>query len=315
LYHTSEYRELLDGLRNVDSIYQAGRNKVNPQHDLLMADIFRATVAAKPRILDQIARSELSAENKDMLVLYLNYVTVASDERSRKRDTLNQAADDFLAKHPGSIYENQVKKNLRFRYVPANWGLGIEFFSGYGIFTGTLADNYDHVVPIGVDFDIEYKNAVFYLRDCLGWGHVLKDQPYSSAGLWPKGAQFAFFLPELSVGYTILDNKLIKAVPFAGISSMSIGATQADSQNQPSLDNAGQDLTLTYLVGFNADLKVGFSGKATNTPTSDRNYWFIRIRYAYDMPQFQSKYPGIAGGLHCITVGIGGVGRKTKRKY
>ncbi len=80
------------------------------------------------------------------------------------------------------------------------------------------------------------------------------------------------------------------------------------------MEKAGLKFTHTYTAGINLDIKLGPS-KTEMVSFNEESYWFLRLRYGYNLPQFQKRYNGYNGVMHYITVGIGGFGRAIKRKY
>jgi hypothetical protein len=55
--------------------------------------------------------------------------------------------------------------------------------------------------------------------------------------------------------------------------------------------------------------------KVMEKSRSSLQYWFIRLRYAYLLPQFYRKYDGYGGNIHTLTLGIGCFQRRIKRIY
>ncbi len=123
------------------------------------------------------------------------------------------------------------------------------------------------------------------------------------------------YLPEASVGYIILDNKTFKIAPFAGISGTDVAPTQNDLDKIAGLEKAELKFKTTYTPGLNLDIKLGPSKTPMVSSGQEQSYWFLRLRYAYNAPNFEKKYNGINGSMHYITVGIGGFGRRIKRDY
>ena len=95
------------------------------------------------------------------------------------------------------------------------------------------------------------------------------------------------FFPEASLGYALLENNRFKVSPFIGIGSMDIGATMKDSENIPELKEISLDFTTTYVFGINFDLKFGKRKIPAFIPKT--SYIFLRLRYAYNTPQFEKK--------------------------
>jgi len=289
--------------------------KIKPPYDLLYEKVRNHTEISQLFLQTQINHSELEQMDKDFLSMNLNYLLIdEKDPLAKMQDTLNVMADAFLATYSESKYESITRTYFRQKFVPSNWGYAFEFFSGYGLFTDNLETRYKGQVPIGVAFDVQYKNAILYLRDYIGLTKTRKDLPYSS-GVWEKGSQARVYLPEASLGVVALDNKYFKVVPFAGIASTDIAATEVDLTKEPDLEQVELEFTTTYTVGLNLDIKLGRSKMPIVTMQAEQNYLFLRVRYAYCMPQFEKTYDGVSGNMHYITIGIGGFGRKIKRDH
>jgi len=205
-----------------------------------------------------------------------------------------------------------VKTYIRYKLVPKNWGMTFEFFSGYGFYTGNLSKSYTNNIPIGVAFDICYKNFELYLRDYIGFNKTKKDIDYS-LGTWEKGSNTMVFLPEASLGYVTYNDNRFKVSPFAGIGLMDISPPSNDTKDTPELKEVSLKFTATYIVGINFDIKFGPKRTPVNNPKT--SYGFIRIRYAYNIPEFDKKFDGMSGNMHYITIGYGGMSRGLKREY
>ena len=63
--------------------------------------------------------------------------------------------------------------------------------------------------------------------------------------------------------------------------------------------------------GFTAVDDVSFEVETGELVENKKTYWFLRLRYAYVMPQFLGN-PG--GNLHTLSLGFGAVFRNLKRE-
>lgn len=325
LYWTQQYNKLLASMAIRDSInnypYRSIQHfddlrfdkQISPPNDLLQEKLYRRSKDSILQLYSFIDNSSLKKEDKDFLKIRLQYITSMSDYKPATRDSLNLSADRFLESYPNSSYNSFIRKYIRFEFVPSKWGFVFEFFSGYGILTKELNNTFFNPVPIGIAFDVYYKKFGFFLRDYIGFSKTKKDVPYNN-GIWEKGSQVRVFLPEASLGYVVLDNKIAKITPFAGFSGTAFLATDNDEEKNPELKKAGLKFTNTYTAGVNLDIKLGTS-KTEMVSFNEESYWFLRLRYGYNLPQFQKRYNGYNGAMHYITVGIGGFGRAIKRKY
>ena len=106
----------------------------------------------------------------------------------------------------------------------------------------------------------------------------------------------------------------MKISPFAGIASTSIGPTAYDLEREPDLEQVDLGFTTTYTAGLNLDIKLNWGTGLVSLNPKDYSYWFLRLRYAYNSPQFQDHYPEFNGNMHYLTIGIGGLYRGAKRQ-
>jgi hypothetical protein len=315
LYWTQEYDELTESITGFDSFKSDTFEKsIKPQDDFLFEKVRSKTRDSKFILQIFIEDSDLEDVDKAFLSMNLNNLIADNDYRDITQDTLNILADNFLLKYPNSIYENYTRNYIRYKLTPSKFGLAFEFFSGYGIFTENLEENFQNNVPIGVAFDIYYKDFVLYLRDYIGFSKTKDDINYHD-GIWEKKSQVRVYLPEASLGYVVLDKKYLKIAPFGGIASIDIGPTQHDLDREPDLEKAELEFTTTYTFGLNLDIKLGPSKIPMVTFGPEQSYLFLRVRYAYSLPQFRWKYHGYNGNMHYLTIGIEGFGRKLKREY
>ncbi len=316
LYWTGEYQELLKSINQFDSVTVISfQYKIKPDNDLLYNKLLVKTSQMKDFLISQLQKSMVAEVDKDFLIMNLSYLLAGKNDPDITQDMLNDMADEFLGNHPNSEYEDYTRKNIRFRQVASKWGFGFEFFSGYGIFTDKLSEEYKNNIPIGVAFDICYKDFTLFLRDYIGFSKNNNDWDYGT-GVWEEGSQVRIFLPEASLGYTLFENNHLKITPFAGVATTNIGPTEFDKDEEPDLEKVELDFTGTYTMGLNLDIKLGRSKipmVSYNKP--EDSYWFLRLRYSYNNMGFDKKYDGFNGNMHYLTIGIGGLGRAIKRDY
>ena len=313
LYSTKDYNELVNDIQSIDSLKLTSYNtRISPPEDLLYVKLLDKTIENETQLKKQIQESDLNAENKQILIINLDWLLLESRKNIFARDSLNNEVDKFITTYPRSRYEDYTKKYIRYKIVPKNWGLTYEFFSGYSLFTGSLSDNYTNNVPIGIAFDVCYKNFELYLRDYIGFNKTKTNHEYS-LGTFEKGSRLRVFLPEASLGYVVHNDNRFKLSPFVGIGSMDISPPTADKEEIPELKEVSLEFTSTYIMGVNFDIKFG--KKDTPAYNSKTNYGFMRIRYGYSIPNFEKKYIGVYGNMHYITIGFGVMTRGSKREY
>lgn len=315
LYWTRDYKGILEDIQHLSGDEKnIAIQRVEPPKDNLMNRLIGKSRESYLLLNASLNHSELDSMDKEFLGLNLRFLLSETNNETNQefaQDTLNRLSTSFLLTYPQSDYNTFTRKYIRNQYEPSNWGIGFEFFGGYGILTKTLPNQYSNPVLWGIDFDIQYKKYIFYLHGLLGHGDTRKEVSYGTS-LWEKGSQYELLLPEASVGYSILENNRFKVTPFAGISSTSFIASSADIDKHPELKSVERS-SMSYTLGFNTDIKMGSRNFINGYGIYEQSYWFIRLRYAYIYPNFESKYSGMSGRFHYFTLGIGILARKIKR--
>ncbi len=219
-------------------------------------------------------------------------------------DGLDLSGSSLKVRVRGNVFVPVAEKKIS--YTPSGWSEEATFFSGYGIFTGDLMKTYRNIVPFGCDLDIYYNRLALYMRVYIGISKTIRDVPYSG-GTWAKGSEADVLIPEASLGYILAYNKLIVLAPFAGIAGADIGPAGSEMDKVLGLKQVELKPTLTYSLGLNLDFKLGYPNTPYKVSAGLENaYFFIRLRYSYNIMQFDNKYPGFGGNMHNITIGIGG---------
>ena len=316
-YSTQEYSVLLSSINSFDKEKEdPSGSKIYPSYDLLYKKMLEHTDERQRSIIKAIQNSnDLADIDKDFLVLNLKFLlSKKSNIPNIGQDSLNILADNYLKKYPANHHADFVRKNIRIKYIPSKWAGAFELFSGYGFCTGDLSQKFNSHVPIGVAFDIDYNRFTLFLRDYIGIGSTSEDV-YINSKLWKKGSRLNLYLPEASLGYVAFDSRLLKVAPFAGISSTNIVPPQNDINSNPDLKNVELAFTTTYTFGLNIDIKLGKNRVQDGRKGREVGNGFLRLRYAYNMPQFSKAYPGFGGNMHYITVGLGAFGRRIHRAY
>ncbi len=313
-YWTGQYGKILKGIETREYLQRDWKNThdlILPVHDNLGSDVSEMLLNEQSAIKENILLSrDLDDEEKDFLILNLEYLLHSYFKFAVTQAYLNRAANRFLQAWPQSSFNEYIRYYIRFEVEVSNWGYGMDFFSGYGIFTDQLAGKFKNNVPFGVAFEIHYKKLALYLRDYIGFTKT-KDSIHFDKATWAPNFKANIFLPEASLGIVAFDSRLLRAVPFAGLAGMDISPPENDRNKYPELDDVGLKFATTYTLGLNLDFKIGRTVSLVSADKVEQSFWFIKLRYAYNRPQFKR----VTGDFHNITIGIGGFDRSVKRKY
>jgi len=181
-YWLGQYNEIdSEVLKYTGDYFRKNDKKLRPLADLLFEKIKSYLKSHEQEQISQIERAKLSEEQKEFLKINLTFLSSDYKRSAPLQDTLNELTSDFLTKYPHSKYENYLREQIRWAFKPTNWGYGFEFFTGYGVFTKTLSNQFKNNIPVGVAFEMMYKKYAFYLRDYIGFSYTKKDLPFQAA--------------------------------------------------------------------------------------------------------------------------------------
>ena len=180
----------------------------------------------------------------------------------------------------------------------------MELFSGYEVLTDNLSKRFNNGVPVGIGLDICYKDWTVFVRASSALTRT-KDSIVFNSATWHTRAQASLSRAEASIGYVTLERKRLVVTPFIGIGLTSFIPTSEDKEKIPEYENIGLKHATTYTLGLTTDIKIGKSIPSLVTNQNGQTYVFIRLRYAYNMPNLERKYMGFNGNIHALTVGVG----------
>ncbi len=331
-----DYVNILNKIIGLDSLAMSDYyNEEKPKFDELSFYLFEKSFKKKQYLKLGIVESELKDEEKELLELMLNYlfseglsfIELKQDSTDRKnelinltlnimkdeiyssefflisQDSINSIADNFLLKYPKSVYNEFVRTNIRYKYKISDWSFGSQLFMGGISFTDNLSQYYSNSVILGLGVDISYKRLLTCLQVFRGFGKTV-DDIYKETEVWKSKSNTSIFKSEITLGLSLIDNKVFRLVGTSGIASTIIGPTSSDKESIPVLEEFELGYSFTYTIGGFVDIKLN---KFINN-----SYSFLRLRYNYCKPSFPNDYEG---NLHVITIGYGWSARNAKRIY
>ena len=194
-YWLGQYNDIdSDVQKYTDDYFNNNNKKLRPEPDLLFEKVKTFLKEHKSEQITQIEGARLSEEEERFMKINLTFFLSDYKRTAPLQDTLNNLTTSFFAAYPDSRYERYLREQVRWAFRPTRMGYGFEFFTGYGIFTKTLSNQFQNNIPIGVAFEFTYKQWGLYLRDYIGFSSTKEDLPFSAA-TWAKGKQARVYLP------------------------------------------------------------------------------------------------------------------------
>lgn len=311
-FWTKEYNLLLLELKIPDNIcyhWQGYSPIIVYKKDNLYKEIEKRTIENYNEIEQQILSSKLTNEQKDFLILNLQSLIIEGDQKFISPKSLNKKSIEFLNNYPETIYENIIKYR-KFTNIPSDWSYAANGFLGFGINNNELKKYFTNSFLYGCLVDINYKDFSFYLNTLQGKCKTKQNINYDTIAIWEKNSKAYFGMLEFSLGYSVFKDRYFKLAPFAGVSTMSF------NQGDYSQENFYTKLayTTTYTFGLNADINIKIFSKNSFVSLYDKEKTFIRLRLAYNKPQFHKRYNKYDGDVIYLGVGFGISSVKKKKR-
>jgi hypothetical protein len=285
--------------------------KIVPQNDVLYEKLKSASIGSKPFLHTKLHESLLDEIEKDFLAMFLDnilsdrisyYYAYQADERER----LNDTADAFLEKYPGSSYEDFTRKYLRYKTETSKWGIGYDFGGGVSVFDGNIAQTLGTGGSFHLGLDVMYARLMFQMKLLVSLGSIKNDIELGHT-VWEKESGVSLVTPELSLAFSVIDTDLLRIAPFGGISPFLLSPNEKSIEDNPDL----KDIKFNspgYVFGLNFDWKFG----------DKHTFGMLRLRYGFYSSLYHVKYPDfpeLNGHFHNISVSIGMSSRNQKRNY
>lgn len=301
----TQFRNLSDSTLTFE-----GNRGVPPPHDLLADKLVQQVVAQKSTIFQKLEESGLVVQDREFLKLFTNWLIYIGESNTVSQAQINEQSSQYLVTYPHSDFKYFVGTAINQEMVTGG-GLDVEFFSGYGGYTGNLKSHFGHHIPFGVAFNAYFKKWIFGIRDHISVGKL--DQPIDLAGVtWKENNNFNHIIFELSTGYMLLNNHRLSFFPFGGIGFHDISPQENQVKNNADLEGIHIGFIASPVIGANLDFKIRTNPKQKAILGG---YGTFRIRTGYCPTNFTKKQAGVSGHSYYIAVGFGIVAQKTSKKY
>lgn len=309
-FWAGEYRRMLDpaALEGLDTLQYA--SFVVPPRDLLLDDLRDALAGRQPALRDAIIHAPFREHESAFLLLFLE--TLLADRHDPvAQKTLNEDADDFLARFGDSPYAPFVRRDIRSVVVESRIGYGFSIGGGASTVTGRLGGllsaggAFDLGGELGIRKLIGDLDAVVYGRLTAGIGGKVRSA-FSYRGDWVPGDKKDILVPEISLGIVAFETDFVQCTPFAGLSGVLISPPTDANGNS----SDGPELNMfSWSAGLSVDWKIG-AREIAGSPS----YLYIRTRLTYSSP-FPQPETRFNGGFLAFTVDFGGFWRPLIRDF
>lgn len=319
LYWTQEFDQLLQDIEQIG--YQqdarqlsAPENQLKTFNDKLFETLRNKSIGSKEVLDVVIENSDLTREEKDFLLLHLNFCLADFAYQSSAQDSLNKQSDKFLMTYPTSHYAPFVRKVIRYKEKVSDFGWGYDLFIGYNVFNGGISETFSNYFLFGMSIDLAYYDFILNLSFSIGGSELKKEINYESI-IWDKGLRGDILIPQASIGYTFFSNSQFNITPFVGVSSLYIAPQYDDVQAYSPYEN----IELFSGASWNAGMSVNLFSKPAvggrNLSRASQFKGFIKLKYNYFHSGYKKDYYGLDGSMHQITLSFGGFAKRVRQSY
>ncbi|MBD0254726.1 MAG: hypothetical protein ICV83_03315 [Cytophagales bacterium] len=282
-------------------------SKYRPPQDGLYEAALDYVRGRSDELAGAVAQSSLSTEDKQLMGIYLRLLLAGKDKE--KTAKLDADIKTYLAAYPATPYESFLRRFIAPEYESSRFGYGLDFHSGTAWFSGKAGTVFNPGANLGHGFEFSWDRYMFYLRNYIGLGKT--SQAFTYRGEWRQGLRINYYVPEVSVGYLLLDTKRIRIVPFAGISAFSVAPTTKEVNADPAND-VQLSFKRPFTVGVNLDVKLAPT-QHLGLGYQEAGFWMLKIRGGFRSARarFDANF---TGSVIYLDLGIGGFGKKLKEK-
>ena len=240
----------------------------------------------------------LSESRRDFLLLFVKQYD------PNRREMLNDASDEYLARHPLSEHEAFVRNLLRFKFINTRptieWRIiafGAAFYSGdFGklIETGTAMNMY---------LGLSHRNFVLNGDMSLLTGNANEDIDFGNVVM--RDGRTENMLMSINAGYKIQLPRQFSVTPTVGLGWFIL---YPDDKNR----KKNEDLEHAKIKGAHVQPVVGvevcYDYKCGVVDVPNRGYQQLvlspSLRYTYMPVEFDSPTLKTSGSAHTITLGV-----------
>jgi hypothetical protein len=282
-------------------------SKYRPPQDGLYEAALEYVRGHADELAGAVAQSTLSQEDKQLMDIYLRLLLAVKDKE--KATQLDADIKTYLAAYPATPYEGFLRRFIAPEYESSRFGYGLDFHSGTAWFSGKAGTAFNPGANLGHGFEFSWDRYMLYLRNYIGLGKT--SQAFTYRGEWKQGLRINYYVPEVSVGYLLLDTKRIRVVPFAGISAFSVAPTSKEVNADPAND-VKLSFKRPFTAGVNLDVKLAKT-QHLGPGYQEAGFWMLKVRGGFRSAKarFDANF---TGSIVYLDLGIGGFGKKIKEK-
>lgn len=237
-------------------LFQLKKTPEDSLHNIIM----QKALENEKSIKNDIFNSDLSQEDKNFFVVYLNYLL-----KPENTDDNTKASKEFLKKYRRTKYKSLIKQNmLNLRPKISYYELSYGAFAGYGILSNKLRKNFSNVFTFGMDGDFKCNNYLLSLRLGVGLNNTKRELIIDDI-FFEEDYHTNYITISALAGHNILKKSSFVLTPLAGVG---YNLFTLNKEINDKIEN-GKIHGASYTLGLNLDFNI-------------RKVHSIRLRFEYN---------------------------------
>lgn len=250
-------------------------------------------------IKKDLERSNLNAEDKELIELYIRYY------ESEDKHELNKSIKNYKKTYPNSKYNGFLKLiEGDIRYGAMNFCLGY----GHEFLNGNIAQAFtSHFQTMNMEFEW-FTGRMYYsvfMQGSVGSLHSKYDMPIINFDLTNTSDDMVSSLKYgAKLGKSWFSNQSVNLFSYVSVAGYQMISQHSNFDN-PDIENKKLKLTSVFSPGIGTACDINLKHFKSKVSGENIGQWFIRPNIGYDF-FVTSKELGKGGSLFlCLTMGIG----------
>jgi len=267
--------------------------------------------------------SYYSSENKDTLVAWIDQTGCSDkvfDFRVRLLETLvDSELDDqsavehkiltlieqysFVEETPPPEVQTVVPKQVESDQPYSEpWQIGFGMGLGPTFTSGNIAKYLSTKAILSFDLNVTHQRYYFSLLMQAIFAKLKRDIPVGAGGdVWEAGKAAYIGNYGLAVGYSFIDNRLVRMTPFVGLAISECSPGEQQIENNNALRNAGIRWGKPMICGINTDIKL----HSVFNFMEQRDFMsYVNIKINYIPAMFSKVSNHYSGNMFFVTLGM-----------
>lgn len=289
-------------------------------HDDYAELLRKKFISEYSHIQNAISKSDLNMKESDFLSLLLKgimeseqkypaYIGLSYSESLREQVDVfkrkyseNDAYYRFIELFFSPAPPNKFAKTKRVRNLEA-WNFSFALLAKFQIYEKEMSKKYSPSFTWSGNFDCSFHDVVLIAGLGNGYNLLLKtDVAVDSL----DDIKINVFEIDLKLGYNIINNRIVRITPNAGVSWLGFKPRKKWLNLYPDLKQEKIPLTFAPVVGINLDFKFANLYSYQLLDNKDKDFFaYIRIGYDYYFANYKEDVLKFKGGIHQITLQLG----------